>query len=142
MRLYAIYSSILIAVFFSTSTLLFAQNEKIKDTLALPEQESSFSKDDLNKMLKFSKAISRLELGGYGEVAMTRNFYSDNINRYSHAENYKDAKSHGRFDIPHVTFFVGYDFGKGWRMNAEMNMVELKRLSNSKPKRQVNMKLR
>lgn len=64
--------------------------------------------------------VSRLQLGGYGEIAMTRNFFSDNINRYTHADNYKDAGSHGRFDIPHVTFFVGYEFGKGWRMNAEI----------------------
>ena len=66
------------------------------------------------------KKTSRLKMGGYGEIAMTRNFFSDNINRYTHAESYKDAKSHGRFDIPHVTFFVGYEFGRGWRINAEI----------------------
>ncbi len=63
---------------------------------------------------------SKLQLGGYGEMALTRNFFSDNINRYTHADNYKDAKSHGRFDLPHVVFFVGYDFGNGWRMNSEI----------------------
>ena len=26
----------------------------------------------------------RLTVGGYGEVALTRNFYSDNVYRYSH----------------------------------------------------------
>lgn len=69
---------------------------------------------------RLTNVFSRLSLGGYGEIAMSRNFYSDNINRYSHANDYKNAKSHGRFDIPHVTFFVGYEFGKGWRMNAEI----------------------
>ena len=61
-----------------------------------------------------------LQLGGYGEAVMSRHFYSDNINRYTHAANYKDAKGHGRFDLPHVVFMIGYDFGKGWRMNAEI----------------------
>lgn len=62
----------------------------------------------------------RLSLGGYGEVALTRNFYSDNWKRYTDASLYRHADSHGRFDIPHVTFFVGYEFGHGWRMNAEI----------------------
>ena len=65
-------------------------------------------------------SLSRLTLGGYGEAVATRNFFSDNINRYTHASSYKDAKSHGRVDMPHVTFMVGYEFGKGWRMNAEV----------------------
>ena len=62
----------------------------------------------------------RLMLGGYGEAVMSRMFYSDNYKRYSNAGMYKDASSHGRFDLPHVVFFVGYDFGKGWSMGAEI----------------------
>ena len=64
--------------------------------------------------------ISRLSLGGYGEVAYTRNFYSDNINRYSHAADYRDAPSHERFDIPHVVIMLGFNFGKGWSMGSEI----------------------
>ncbi|MDR1652654.1 MAG: hypothetical protein LBS01_03205 [Prevotellaceae bacterium] len=64
--------------------------------------------------------FKRLTLGGYGEIAFSRNFYSDNINRYSHAEDYSNAPSHGRFDLPHVVFFVGYNFGKGWRLQTEI----------------------
>lgn len=64
--------------------------------------------------------ISRLSLGGYGEVAYTRNFFTDNVNRYSHASDYKDAKGHGRFDIPHVVIMLGFDFGKGWSMGSEI----------------------
>lgn len=64
--------------------------------------------------------ISRLSLGGYGEVAYTRNFYSDNVNRYSHASDYADAPGHGRFDIPHVVIMLGFDFGKGWSMGSEI----------------------
>ena len=63
---------------------------------------------------------SRLTLGGYGEACYTRNFYSDNVNRYSHASDYQDAPGHGRFDLPHVVINLGFDFGKGWSMNSEI----------------------
>ena len=66
------------------------------------------------------KKKSRLTLGGYGEAVMTRNFYSDEWQRYTNAEKYKDAPSHGRFDLPHVVLFIGYDFGKGWSMGSEI----------------------
>lgn len=59
---------------------------------------------------------SRLTLGGYGEVGYSRNYYSDHVSRYSQPEAHKDDPSHGRFDIPHVTFYVGYDFGNGWML--------------------------
>lgn len=65
------------------------------------------------------RLLPGLSLGGYGEVALTRNFYSDNVNRYSKAADYKD-KSHGQFDIPHVVIMLGYDFGKGWSMGSEI----------------------
>lgn len=61
----------------------------------------------------------RLSVGGYGEVAMTRNFYSDNYLRYVTPDNYT-GESHGRFDLPHVVIFLGYDFGKGWTMGTEI----------------------
>ena len=62
----------------------------------------------------------RLTVGGYGEVALTRNFYSDNVYRYSHPADYKDDPSHGRFDVPHAVIYLGYDFGKGWTMQTEI----------------------
>ncbi len=63
---------------------------------------------------------NRLSVGGYGEVALTRNYYSDHVNRYSNQQTYKNDPSHGRFDIPHVVIYVGYDFGKGWTMGSEI----------------------
>lgn len=63
---------------------------------------------------------SRLQIGGYGEAVMTRNFYSDNVFRYSHAEKYKDAHSNGQFDLPHVVIMLNYNFGKGWTMGSEI----------------------
>lgn len=63
---------------------------------------------------------SRLSIGGYGEVAMSRNFYSDNEFRYSQPEKHKDDPSHGRFDIPHAVIYLSYDFGRGWTMGTEI----------------------
>ncbi len=65
-------------------------------------------------------STGRLTVGGYGEVALTRNFFSDNVYRYSKASEYADAKGHGRFDIPHAVIYLGYDFGKGWSMQTEI----------------------
>lgn len=62
---------------------------------------------------------SRLTLGGYGEAVMSRNFYSDDYLRYYNPSAHKD-ESHGRFDLPHVVLFIGYDFGKGWTLGSEI----------------------
>ena len=62
----------------------------------------------------------RLSVGGYGEVALSRNFYSDHVSRYSLADEHKNDPSHGRFDIPHAVIYLGYDFGKGWTMGTEI----------------------
>lgn len=66
------------------------------------------------------KKGNRLSVGGYGEVALTRNFYSDSPFRYSTPSEHKDDPSHGRFDIPHAVIYLGYDFGKGWTMGTEI----------------------
>ena len=63
---------------------------------------------------------NRLSVGGYGEVALSRNFYSDSGNRYSSAGLHKNDPSHGRFDIPHAVIYLGYDFGKGWTLGTEI----------------------
>jgi len=63
---------------------------------------------------------NRFSVGGYGEVAYSRNFYSDNQYRYRNPSKYKDDPSNGRFDIPHVVIYLGYDFGKGWTMGSEI----------------------
>ncbi len=62
----------------------------------------------------------RLSIGGYGEVVLSRMFYSDHVNRYSTPQNYKDDPSHGRFDIPHAVIYLGYDFGRGWTLGTEI----------------------
>ena len=62
----------------------------------------------------------RLSVGGYGVGALSRNFYSDHVSRYSLADEHKKDPSHGRFDIPHAVIYLGYDFGKGWTMGTEI----------------------
>ncbi|MDD5787199.1 MAG: hypothetical protein PUD35_00070 [Bacteroidales bacterium] len=42
-------------------------------------------------------AQAQLKVGGYGEVALTRNFYSDNVYRYS------DPKKYAHHRIQHQT---------------------------------------
>ncbi len=61
-----------------------------------------------------------LSIGGYGEIAFSRNFYSDHVSRYSQPEQHKNDPSHGRFDIPHAVIYLGYDFGKGWTFGTEI----------------------
>ncbi|MCR5152435.1 MAG: hypothetical protein K6A98_04690, partial [Prevotella sp.] len=64
---------------------------------------------------------NKLSIGGYGEVAYTRNFYSDNPFRYRNKPaNYKHDPSNGKFDIPHMVIYLGYDFGKGWSLGTEI----------------------
>ena len=70
--------------FASCMTGLYAENGIDKD------KESNRTEKTTGKN---APQKSKLTLGGYGEAVMTRNFYSDNINRYSKAEDYKDAKS-------------------------------------------------
>lgn len=90
-----------IAVFMAlTGVTLFAD---VKDTVPAKE----------------IKPINRLHVGGYGEVAFSQNFYSDNYLRYSDPASYK-GESHGRVDIPHFVIYLGYDFGKGWSLSSEI----------------------
>lgn len=63
--------------------------------------------------------VSRLTLGGYGEAVFSRRWYSDEYQRYIDPVSYKD-RSHGRFDLPHVVIYLGYDFGRGWSMGSEI----------------------
>ena len=63
---------------------------------------------------------NRFSVGGYGEVALSRMFYSNNVYRYMDPGKYKKDPSHGEFSLPHVVVYLGYDFGKGWTMGSEI----------------------
>lgn len=79
--------------------------------------ESEYTSPENPKGKSFLRGLT---VGGYGEVAMSRNFYSDNVYRYSNAGKYKNDPSHGRFDIPHAVIYLNYEFGHGWRMGSEI----------------------
>ncbi len=79
-----------------------------------------FSLSILLFFFSFSVQAQQLTIGGYGEAAFTRNFYSDNVYRYSRPSEYANDPSHGRFDIPHAVVYIGYDFGKGWSLQTEI----------------------
>lgn len=87
--------------------------------MALTAQQVNAQTVAADSVMQHAKG-NRLSLGGYGEVAYSRNFYSDSGNRYSSASTRKNAPSHGRFDIPHAVIYLGYDFGKGWTLGSEI----------------------
>ncbi len=94
-----------------------ARNE---DSTTIKTNELVLSADKIASLEKLVKSLSKLKIGGYGEAVYSRNFYSDNFNRYSQPETYDGKGYHSRVDLPHVTFFLGYEFGKGWRLNTEI----------------------
>ena len=62
----------------------------------------------------------RLTFGGYGEATFKQCFFSNNYLRYGkNPEKFKGDR-YAEFDLPHVVFMIGYDFGKGWSMNTEI----------------------
>ncbi len=87
-------------------------------TTALTAQTNDFK--EIEETQTTAGQVSKLTLGGYGEATYSRNFYSGNPFRYKNPANYKNDPSHGRFDLPHVVFFLGYEFGNGWRVNSEI----------------------
>ena len=123
-------SFLTVFLFFS----LYAFSQEIKETSLTPVASSDEISDidarlaqmqqEIDSLKNVSSAAGkkkkRLSIGGYGEAVFTRNFFSDKYLRYTDAETYKNDKSHGRFDLPHVVIWLGYDFGKGWSLGTEI----------------------
>lgn len=102
-------------ILLTVSSMVYSQNPNGMESPAV------FTKSDSVALTKTKAKVSlwdRLHVGGYGEVAMSRNFYSDNYLRYSEPGRYNG--SHGRFDLPHVVIYLGYDFGRGWSFASEI----------------------
>lgn len=119
--------NLIVALFLSTGivTGTWAQvpnktNETAENLSGMNPELQVKTKKQKEAEQKGENKPSKLTFGGYGEAVMTRNFYSDNVFRYSHASDYKNAHSNGQFDLPHVVFMIGYDFGKGWSMGSEI----------------------
>ena len=100
------------------------EDSLIEDRLMQLQSELDDLHHQLDSLASQDKKLQgkpkRFSLGGYGEAVFTRNFYSDKYLRYTDAENYKNDRSHGRFDLPHVVIWMGYDFGKGWSLGTEI----------------------
>ncbi|MDE6741739.1 MAG: hypothetical protein K2J58_05345, partial [Muribaculaceae bacterium] len=101
---------------FLLSTMLIA----VTGAASAEKESEAIAETQIENIKNRISAWERLHVGGYGEVAMSRNFYSDNYLRYTEPARYKDSKGHGRFDLPHVVIYLGYDFGKGWSMSSEI----------------------
>lgn len=87
----------------------------VSNTVIINNAEMASRKSDNSR-----KILPGLQVGGYGEAVYSYNFYSDHFRRYSNASAHKDDSGHGRFDLPHVVIWLGYDFGKGWSMGTEI----------------------
>ena len=101
--------SITLCLFFATTTLAQYKNSDLVNDTAKVKKETPHH-----------KLFQRLTIGGYGEAVYNYNFFSDNMFRYSHADNYSDSKGHGRVDLPHAVIMLGYDFGHGWSLGTEI----------------------
>lgn len=100
---------------FTLSAISLAMGISLVCAEDISNATATFTRQDSVALLNAQKKISawdRLHVGGYGEVAMSRNFYSDNYLRYTEPGKYAGG-SHGRFDLPHVVIYLGYDFGYG-----------------------------
>ena len=93
----------------------FVAGVHAREKVATRGYEAEQAKADTSETAK----SPRLQIGGYGEAVMQRMFYSDDVARYSSPERYKNG-THGRFDLPHVVFYLGYDFGRGWKLGTEV----------------------
>lgn len=102
--------ALMVSGFFATAQIVSENN----DNQEVGKEQKS------EKATKIQNIFSRFSIGGYGEAVMSRNFYSQNFYRYLDPATYKNDKSHGRFDLPHVTLNLGYDFGKGWTLGMEI----------------------
>ena len=116
MKLKCIFSSMLMLTVVS-ATQAFAGAKQESVPALSPKSDSLTVVSDGHQV---NEKKSRLVIGGYGEAVMTRTFYTDSWQRYTHADLYKDDKGYGRFDLPHVVIFLGYDFGRGWSMGTEI----------------------
>lgn len=97
------------------------QEKALTEVEALSAEETLAAEEALAVEAEASgEKKKRFSIGGYGEVALSRNYYSDNVYRYRSPEDYADDPSHGRFDIPHVALSLSYDLGKGWLVSTEI----------------------
>lgn len=123
MKIFLLSLSIAVASMASAQGISQSEKQQLKEELKREikqEVRQEVMEEMSSQVSRKSKPLSRLEVGGYGEAVYSYNFYSDHYRRYSKAEDHKNDQGHGRFDLPHVVIWLGYDFGKGWSMGTEI----------------------
>ncbi len=102
------------------------ENARAADSIAAvtrdsvsPKMATSETVEQETKAKRKQPLNGRLTIGGYGEATIKRCFYSNNYLRYLTPSKYANDQ-YGEVDLPHVVFFLGYDFGKGWSMGTEI----------------------
>ena len=74
----------------------------------------------VNAQTDSSGSHGKLMFGGYGEIVFQHFNYSDDFNRYLYPEDYASGYSYGTTDMPHLVFYMAYDFGSGWKFSTEI----------------------
>lgn len=102
------------------------ENARTADSIAAvtrdsvsPKMATSETVEQETKAKRKQPMNGRLTIGGYGEATIKRCFYSNNYLRYLTPSKYANDQ-YGEVDLPHVVFFLGYDFGKGWSIGTEI----------------------
>ena len=102
------------------------ENARAADSIAAvtrdsvsPKMATSETVEQETKAKRKQPLNGRLTIGGYGEATIKRCFYSNNYLRYLTPSKYANDQ-YGEVDLPHVVFFLGYDFGKGWSIGTEI----------------------
>ena len=114
---------------------LFRRVEKLEEQQAQWQQSPKMVKADAAKQMVNAGSVDavtgasirtvgngsgRLTFGGYGEATFKQCFYSNNYLRYGKNASKYAGDRYAEFDLPHVVFYVGYDFGKGWSLGSEI----------------------
>lgn len=123
--LFKIVSMVLLSVFclsaWAEDTVRISQSDWLRLNERVEHLEQHLQMDSANYVAQPQNAVKqpRLTIGGYGEATFRRNFYSSNPGRYKLPEQYR-GQQYGEFDLPHVCFYLSYDFGHGWRIGSEI----------------------
>lgn len=90
------------------------------DSVAIAQQKQTKQKAAVTTQEEKRSRESGFRIGGYAEVTAKHCFFSNNYLRYGKNPERFAGDHYGEFDLPHVVFYLGYDFGKGWSVGSEI----------------------
>lgn len=99
--------------------MLTSRIERLEEQVQNAQKTTEVVSQPVQQKETLPEEKPQLTIGGYGEATYRRNFYSSNPGRYKQPAQYK-GQQFGEFDLPHVCFYIGYDFGKGWSLGSEI----------------------